>query len=408
MSYYFHFLYKRLLLFFCGIAMFAYSGAQTRDSVCKVVPGKDILDILHHTLKNNRFGSRDTVCQKTGRLHISLVPAAAYTLVTRWAVVMAANGAFYTDERKDANLSLVNTSLAYTQNKQIIFPIHTTIWTKENKLNLLGDWRFYQYPQYTYGLGAFTHTSDALLLNFSYITIRETVLKSIRPDFFAGLGYSLDYHWNISKLATIGEGAPSYDSYGAASKTVSSGVTFNLLYDERRNPINPLAGYYGHIVYRPNFTFMGSDNNWQSLLIDLRKYFFLPGNSKNILAFWSYNWLTLSGKPPYVDLPSTAWDEYNNVGRGYIQSRFRGNNLLYLESEYRFQLLKNGLLGGVVFVNAQSVSEWPSNKFDRILPGIGTGLRIKMNKHSNTNMCIDYGFGIEGSQGIFFGLGEMF
>lgn len=102
MSYYFHFLYKRLLLFFCGIAMFAYSGAQTRDSVCKVVPGKDILDILHHTLKNNRFGSRDTVCQKTGRLHISLVPAAAYTLVTRWAVVMAANGAFYTDERKDA------------------------------------------------------------------------------------------------------------------------------------------------------------------------------------------------------------------------------------------------------------------------------------------------------------------
>ncbi|MFI5150734.1 MAG: hypothetical protein ACHQRM_13445 [Bacteroidia bacterium] len=399
---------KHFLLMLYGLLLFNAGFCQSGDSSCVSVPGKDILDVLHHTLKSDRFTSRDTICQKTGRLHISVVPAAAYTLVTRWAVVLAANGAFYTDEKKDANLSLINTSLAYTQNKQIIFPIHTTIWTKENKYNLLGDWRFYQYPQYTYGLGANTHTADAFLLNFSYITIRETLLKSIRPDFFAGLGYSLDYHWNISKLSTQGNGALGYDSYGPAATTSSSGITLNLLYDERRNPINPRAGYYGHIVYRPNFTFLGSDNNWQSLLIDLRKYFFLPGNSSNILAFWSYNWLTLSGKPPYTDLPSTAWDEYNNVGRGYIQSRFRGNNLLYLESEYRFRITPNGLLGGVVFVNVQSVSEWPSNRFDRLLPGMGTGLRIKMNKHSNTNMCIDYGFGIEGSQGIFFGLGEMF
>ena len=392
----------------CLVWVIQQGTAQTKDTACATVPGKDIVDVINHTLRSDRFTARDTSCKKTGRLHISVVPAAAYTLVTRWAVVMAANGAFYTDERKDANLSLVNTSLAYTQNKQIIFPIHTTIWTPGNKYNWLGDWRFYQYPQYTYGLGAHTHTADALLLNFSYITIRETVLKSLRPDFFAGIGYSLDYHWNISKLATEGSGAPGYDTYGVSSRTVSSGVTLNLLYDERRNPINPKAGYYGHIVYRPNFMVMGSDNNWQSLLIDLRKYFFLPGNSGNILAFWSYNWLTLSGKPPYTDLPSTAWDEYNNVGRGYIQSRFRGNNLLYFETEYRFRITRNGLLGGVVFANVQSVSEWPSNTFDRLLPGMGTGLRIKMNKHSNTNMCIDYGFGIEGSQGIFFGLGEMF
>ena len=68
---------------------------------------------------------------------------------------------------------------------------------------------------------------------------------------------------------------------------------------------------------------MGSDENWRSLLIDMRKYFKLSQHSRNILAFWSYTWLTLSGKPPYLDLPSTAWDNYANMGRGYIQSRFR-------------------------------------------------------------------------------------
>jgi hypothetical protein len=153
---------------------------------------------------------------------------------------------------------------------------------------------------------------------------------------------------------------------------------------------------------------MGSDDNWQYLLLEFRKYIQLPGNARNMLAFWSYNWLTLSGKPPYLDLPSTAWDEFNNVGRGYIQNRLKGMNLLYLESEYRFGITKNGLLGGVAFVNAQCVSNWPGNKFDTVWPGVGAGLRIKVNKHSNTNMAIDYGIGLQGSGGLYFGLGEMF
>jgi hypothetical protein len=62
----------------------------------------------------------------------------------------------------------------------------------------------------------------------------------------------------------------------------------------------------------------------------------------------------------------------------------------------------------VIFANAQSVSEWPSNKFDTVLPGAGLGLRIKVNKHSNTNVAIDYGFGAGGSNGLFVNLGEVF
>ena len=36
------------------------------------------------------------------------------------------------------------------------------------------------------------------------------------------------------------------------------------------------------------------------------------------------------------------------------------------------------------------------------------GLRIKLNKHSRTNIGIDFGFGVEGSNGVFFGTGEAF
>jgi hypothetical protein len=153
---------------------------------------------------------------------------------------------------------------------------------------------------------------------------------------------------------------------------------------------------------------MGSDNDWQSLIIEFRKYLKFPASSNNILAFWSYNWLTPSGKPAYLDLPSTGWDPRVNVGRGYIQGRYKGENLLYFEGEYRFPLTQNHLLGAVIFSNIQSVSEWPSNQFKAIRPGVGAGIRIKMNKYSNTNLALDYGFGTGGSQGVFVNLGEVF
>jgi hypothetical protein len=47
----------------------------------------------------------------------------------------------------------------------------------------------------------------------------------------------------------------------------------------------------------------------------------------------------------------------------------------------------------------------PLNNF---LPGYGAGIRIKLSKHSNTNVAIDYGIGQGGSRGIFMNLGEVF
>ena len=78
------------------------------------------------------------------------------------------------------------------------------------------------------------------------------------------------------------------------------------------------------------------------------------------------------------------------------------------EGEYRFDILRNGLLGGVVFCNAESVPDYPYSSFDVIHVGKGIGLRIKLNKYSDTNLCIDYGWGDGGSRGFFFNVGEVF
>lgn len=66
------------------------------------------------------------------------------------------------------------------------------------------------------------------------------------------------------------------------------------------------------------------------------------------------------------------------------------------------------MLGGVVFTNVETFSEFQTYRFVKIAPAAGTGIRIKINKHSDTNVCIDYAYGIYGSHGIFVNLGEDF
>jgi outer membrane protein assembly factor BamA len=201
----------------------------------------------------------------------------------------------------------------------------------------------------------------------------------------------------------------SFQRYENKVKETAVGIAYKLLYDSRLNQINATNGFYAVITYRPNYTFLGSDNNWKSLLIEYKKYIKLGNHGKNILALWSYNWFTIGNqKPPYLLLPSTGWDDLYNTARGYIQSRFRARNMMYAEAEYRFKITPNGLLGGVIFANAQSFSRIVSNQLAVIAPAAGFGIRIKLNKYSNTNLCIDYGFGSNGSQGLFLNLGEVF
>lgn len=367
---------------------------------------KDAIDILKKVFSIKR-DTVDSIAVKPGKLLLAVVPAVGYAPQTGATALLAANLSFYVGNPKNTKLSTVVFSQNYSLRNQIMIPIVTNIWTPHNKLNLLGDWRYYKYPTFTYGLGDHTTSSNADLINYNYIKIHQQALKKIAHYFYIGLGYGLDYHFNIRQEGD--SSSSNFDQYNkGASTTISSGALLNLLYDSRNNINNPDKGNYYSIKYHPCFMALGSDNNWQSIVGDFRKYIKLTPKGNHILALWSLNWFTFGGKVPFFDLPSTGWDTYSNSGRGYVQGRFRGANMLYLETEYRFNITKNGLFGGVVFANAQSISDWPENKFKAIYPAAGTGVRIKVNKYSKVNFDIDYAIGVGGSHGLYFNLSELF
>lgn len=365
---------------------------------------KDLDDVLQSIFtKNYKPTKVDTIGRKP---IISFVPAIGYSLQTQAAATLTGNIVFRSSPT--SKVSSITTSMGFTERKQFTLPIVSSIWTNNNKFVFLGDARFYIYPQSTFGLGSNSNIADEDPMRYNLFRFSEVVLRQITGDFYLGAGYKLQQHWNITHSGPL-NGAPSdFENYGAESHTTSSGLSMNALFDSRDNSVNASKGFYASVQYYTYDKIFGSNDNWQSLIIDIRKYFTFPENSDNVIAFWSYDWVVLHGRPPYLDLPSTSWDTYSTTGRGYIQSRFRGAQMVYAETEYRFKITSNGLIGGVVFLNGESFSAAPGTKLESIQPGYGPGLRIKLSKVSKTNLDIDYGFGNQGSRGLFLTVGEVF
>ncbi len=384
---------------------------QNNKSVpAKMFAEKDFSDILRRANKNdnhNVLNPTDPLENKIKK-QFSFIPAAGYSLQTGFAGILSANLAYFNDTAANQKLSSISTSVTYTQYDQILAPLTIDIWTKDNKYNFISDNRYIDYPSNIYGLGGRSNPNKGHQIAFYGIKLHETILKSVAKNLFVGAGIYFDRNWNIIVVDSVTRRLNNLINRQLGKTEMASSIALKVLYDNRLNQINSKNGWFINAVYRDSRTFFGSDNNWQSFLIDIRKYLPFPRNSKNTLALWSFNWMTLGGTPSYLLMPSTGWDDQYNTGRGYIQGRFRGNNMFYFESEYRFNISRNGFLGGVVFGNLQYFSPEISKQFQVLSPGYGTGIRLKLNKHSGANLCIDYGFGKDGSRGFFVNLGEVF
>lgn len=368
----------------------------------------DLIDIAKSLF---RIGPNKVREQKDKRLYFSILPIGATVPGgSGRALITSTSAAMYLGPKKTTNISDATFTPYWNFGSRFGLPIRTSIWLPNNTWLIQGDTRFLVYPQYTWGLGRSHEEQERILLDYKYIRFYQAVLKRIKPYLYAGFGYNLDYHFNIKpEDANVNLEEFAGYRYGTGSSSFSSGISLNVVYDTRNNAINPLPGMYGNLVYRVNPSFLGSNNSWSSVYLDVRKYLSMnpaKPNQQNTLAFWSYFWTTLNGKTPYLDLPNTGGDPYNRSARGIDQNRYRGRSMFYLESEYRRDITRNGLFGFVVFTNVNTVSG-SGSLFSSWRPAAGTGLRIKFNKGSNTNIGIDYA-GSKGYSSILFNLGEAF
>ena len=347
----------------------------------------------------------------------AVLPSLNVSPATGVAVGGILTTAFYSKQSPRTRLSTAGIYAGYSQFNQVLVSSLSNIWTRQYRYHLQGDWRFYNFPTTTFGLGGRTQLANASEVNYSHIRFYQSIYRAVGKDYLVGAGYLLDRHFSIENQAP--DGLPTdFDRYGKTAQSTSSGLMVGLLRDRRNNPNNPVGGSYLLAQYRVYDQRLGSTVQYQALWLDYRRYVPVGRRGSKQLAFWVFNWATFNGLAPYLDLPATGWDTQNNTARGYTLGRLRGPSYHYAEAEYRTRLTANGLVGAVLFANVQAIGPWPEAGPPglattallplRTWPGVGGGLRLKVNKATHTNLAIDYGLGAGGSQGVYFNLNEVF
>lgn len=348
---------------------------------------------------------------------LAFVPTFSSKPSTGLALGVLAHGAFFLGDPATTGISSAAIGLNFTTKKQASLTARLNVFTRDNRFDIQGDNRFLWTSQDTFGLGLQTTESDAINARFDQFRVSEIVYRAVQPGLYVGAGLHFNAHRDI-RPGNDAEGAWDSSPYVEYSQRygfpldgqTSNGPAFGVLLDTRDSVINASRGWMAAVTYRPYFEALGSDSAWQQVLLDVRTYRQLKPGGRHTLAMWAYGDFVVDGVAPYFALPSTGNDIYGRTGRGYVEGRFRGDRLAYGELEYRGTLMANGLLGMVAFLNATTVSnrETGESLFDDLAPGGGVGLRVRFNKRSKTNICIDIGWGRGGSRGLYLGLQEAF
>lgn len=393
------------------------------------------LILLFVWLHNLSWAQDSLGTEKRGIREFKLVPlpAVGANPANGWMFGLAPSATWYTGNPENTKLSNFVGNFLYTTKKQWIFSFRSNIFLNENKWILVGDWRYFITSQPTFGLGSTSPNTSVenpnqpgvwwgeQQMNFTLFRFYETILKRISDSkFYVGGGYHFDKHSKIDNYINE-DNAPqlafSHDAYNiskgfSTDRYSLSGITLNFVMENRDNATSPYERNFALVSYKVNTTWLGSDQNSSTLLMDYRHYLNLSQTRKrHLIAFWGYGNILVSGNLPYMNLPSLGWDMFGRTGRAYAQGRFRGESMVYTEAEYRFPLQQlKDTFGGTVFVNAASFGSRTTNEslFTQINPGYGVGLRLMINKRNRTTISADYGIGQKGNSGFYLNINESF
>ncbi len=391
-----------------GFAQHPVHEIELTRHVADTAKQRDLIDIAKNILHIRPGNTVDSTGKK---VYFSFLPFSTAVPGGGQALITTTTAGFYLGDRETTNMSRM-TFTPYTNfARRFGLPIRSYVWLENNTWVIDGDIRLLKYPIETWGVGREYGNDEHLMMDYTYLRIYQHALKRICDGLFLGGGYNLDYWMNIRSQEH--QLLSDYTSYPHGTDDreyiLSSGLSLNMIYDTRANSINPWAGNYANIRLRTNPKFMGSQQNWNSLFVETRRYhrFTRDPNEQNMLAIRQFLWTVFNSPAPYLDLPTLAGDTYNSSGRGFPLNRFRGKSLYYAEAEYRRNLTSNGLFGFVAFVNANTVSGPESSFFRTWNFGSGVGARIKFNKNAGTNIAIDYGVSRH-HHGVHLSLGEVF
>jgi outer membrane protein assembly factor BamA len=372
-----------LLLMFVSLTLYGQADSSTHKS-------KKFLGIspLSDTLSEEKNG-------------IFVLPLLYYTPDTRWAA--GAAGVYYfkfkpkSESEDKTRMSYVQFLADYTQNRQLDIWATWNIFTRNENYLFKGDIRFRDFPDRFYGLGNNTTKTQEEKYSYKLFQLKSLQLKKIKPGFFMGFDYELEYEHNFQYTSGGKLADGTITGYKGA---LGSALGFVSVLDTRDNIINPYKGTLAEISSYFFLRPLGSTFGFINVNSTYQRYWQLK--RKHILAWQTKARLTF-GDVPFLDLSTLGNDD---LLRGYPKNRFRDNHFVGTQLEYRFPLFWR--FGGVAFAGAGDVFGPNSNlQFKHLKYSIGGGLRFIVNPAERLNIRLDYGYGKEGGY-FYFMVAESF
>lgn len=348
-------------------------------------------------LSTSTFSQKADSVKREKKLKIIPLPAIFYTPETRLGYGVLTSGVFNLGDKQNTRNSNVQILAAYTLNKQTIIQTKHNIFSKQENLVFNGELSYYHFPILYYGVGNDTKKEFEEHLEYQVLIFRERVLKKVKDNLFMGIQYRYTdlYDLQFEPEYLFSESARVYSQTGK-----NSGVGFAVIFDNRDNVLNARTGAFLEFSNFFHGKGIGGDFTFNRYTLDLRKYWSL--SERDVLAtqyFGEFN----TSNTPFREMSLLGGE---TIMRGYYNGRFRDNQQMAIQAEYRRQLLPwLGLTAFSAFGDvASQFDQFNLNEFKWTAGG---GIRLMVNKADRINIRIDYGIGHETS-GFYFAFAEAF
>ena len=338
--------------------------------------------------------------RKTKTLQMIGVPLVFYTPETELGFGGGAQFFLLNETNKyNKRVSTVLLSAMYTTNEQFLIDVKPEIFLADGNYFIDANYMFEIYPNKFWGIGPTTPPENEEIYNQTTHKLRINFLKYLPPN----LNFGFVFYFANHQVTERQEGG-ILDSglvLGSDRAVVSGvGATFNL--DSRDDIGSAMSGNYLSLLGRFSSPLLGGTSGYNKFVLDLRTYQPITKNASIAARLYAENNF---GNVPFQDMAIYGG---SSGARGYFYGRFVDKHMYTLQGEYRWRFRPRWSFNAFGLVG--SVDERPTKlyEFKNLKPALGAGIRWKILKNQSTWVRFDYGRGIDGQSGVYFGVNEVF
>ncbi len=315
------------------------------------------------------------------------LPVVSYSAETDWLFGLTKINSFRigADDQYDESIqpSQVTALFYLTMNKQYKGVLTSDLIFSENKWESFTQIMFIDFPSYYFGIGDDTKLEDRCWVDTENFGIEQSIVYQLNETYYIGVKYLFNNFLKVDTVADAEQCAFNYENLDE-NEGIQSGIGIRARYDTRDNRLSARKGSAIYFEFMNYGKWIGSEFEYNSLTIDLRK--FITPIKGLTLAGQLYSEAKF-GNVPIQSLSLMGGDD---MMRGVYHGRFRDKTMIEAQVELRFPIF--WVFSGAVFTGLGEVApDFNSYTWDGVKWTYGAGIRLVVNEATRSNLRFDVG-----------------